>query len=96
MGRLIPRQIRHYLVLALGWIFVFLGILGLFLPILQGILFLCVGAVLLSSESPRVRLLIMKAGRRFPKFRMAVTAAKGKAREWRARIRGRGRPGGKG
>jgi len=83
-----PRSVRHYLVLALGWIFIFLGILGLFLPILQGILFLCVGAVLLSSVSPRTRLMVMKLGRRYPKFRAALTAAKGKAREWRARIGG--------
>ena len=34
---------KHYLFLALGWIFIFLGILGLFLPILQGILFLAIG-----------------------------------------------------
>ena len=82
------RQIRHYLILGLGWIFIFLGILGLFLPVLQGILFLCIGAVLLSSESPRMRWLIMRLGRRYPKLRVAVTAAKGKAREWRNRLRG--------
>ncbi len=90
-----PRKVRHYLVLGLGWIFIVLGILGLFLPVLQGILFLCIGAVLLSGESPRVRLLIMKLGRRYPKFRVALHAAKGKAREWRARIGRRGRQAGK-
>ena len=81
------RRIRHYVILTLGWIFIFLGILGLFLPILQGILFLCIGGLLLSSESPRMRLLIMKLGRRYPKFRTALTAAKGKARAWRDRLR---------
>lgn len=85
------RRIRHYVILTLGWLFIFLGILGLFLPILQGILFLCIGALLLSSESPLVRLLVMKLGRRYPKFRAALTAAKGKARAWRHRIR-LGRP----
>lgn len=81
------RAIRRYTILTLGWIFIFLGILGLFLPVLQGILFLCIGFLLLSSESARVRLLIMRLGRRYPKFRAALTAAKGKAREWRLRIR---------
>jgi len=85
------RRIRRYVILSLGWIFVFLGILGLFLPILQGILFLCIGFLLLSSESPRARLLIMRLGRRYPRFRAALTAAKGKARVWRNRIR-LGRP----
>ncbi len=81
------RRIRHYVILTLGWFFIFLGILGLFLPILQGILFLCIGALLLSGESPRMRLLIMKLGRRYTKLRVALTAAKGKARSWRARFR---------
>ena len=81
------RRIRHYVILTLGWIFIFLGILGLFLPILQGILFLCIGVLLLSSESPRMRLFIIKLGRRYPKLRVALTAAKGKARAWRDRFR---------
>lgn len=81
------RSIRHYVILTLGWSFIFLGILGLFLPILQGILFLCIGVLLLSSESPRMRLLIMKLGRRYPKMRHALEAAKSKARAWRDRIR---------
>ena len=81
------RRIRHYVILTLGWIFIFLGILGLFLPILQGILFLCIGGLLLSGESPRMRLLIMKLGRRYPILLVALTAAKGKARAWRDRLR---------
>ena len=85
------RRVRHYLILGFGWLFIFLGILGLFLPILQGILFLCIGILLLSSVSPRVRLLIMKLGRRYPKVRAALTASKSKAREWRMRLR-LGRP----
>ena len=85
------RRVRHYIILTLGWIFIFLGILGLFLPILQGILFLCIGFLLLSSESPLVRLLIMKLGRRYPRFRAALYAAKSKARIWRNRVR-LGRP----
>ena len=81
------RAIRRYVTLTLGRLFIFFGILGLFLPVLQGILFLCIGSLLLASESARVRLLIMKLGRRYPKFRAALTATKGKAREWRARLR---------
>ena len=86
------RRIRHYVILTLGWVFILLGILGLFLPILQGILFLCIGVLLLSSESSRMRLLILKLGRRYPKFRTALTAAKGKARAWRDRLRPGRRP----
>lgn len=38
--------------IALGWFFILLGILGLFLPILQGILFLAIGVWLLAPHIP--------------------------------------------
>ena len=82
-------MLRRYLVLGFGWVFILLGILGLFLPVLQGILFLSIGLILLSSESVRLRWLIMKLGQRFPIFRKALTVTKGKARVWRARLRAR-------
>lgn len=81
------RTIRHYILLGLGWIFIFLGILGLFLPVLQGVLFLCIGAIMLSSVSPRMRLLIMRLGQRYPRFRVALNASKSAARAWRVRLR---------
>ena len=43
-----PRPVRRMLILSAGWFFVVLGILGIFLPILQGILFLAIGLILLS------------------------------------------------
>jgi len=45
-------RIRHYVILMLGWFFIFLGILELFLPILQGILFLCIGAYCSTVKRP--------------------------------------------
>ncbi len=63
------RDVKHYLLLALGWVFILLGILGLFLPILQGILFLAIGLIILSRRSPRVRLFNKKIGHRYPKYR---------------------------
>ncbi len=65
--------------LALGWGLVALGILGLFLPILQGILFLAVGMIILARVSPRARLLRQRLRRRYPRaadvFDMAETKA---------------------
>ena len=61
-----------------GWFFIFLGILGLFLPVLQGILFLAIGAVLLSSVSPRARLFRQRVGQRWPVVRTSID----KARDW--------------
>ena len=37
---------------SLGVLFIFLGVLGLFLPVLQGILFLAIGGALLYREIP--------------------------------------------
>ena len=75
---------RRWALLAAGWTFVVLGVAGLFLPFLQGFLFLFVGLALLSLASPRVRLLRMRAGARFPAFRAAEIRARAWMREkWR-------------
>ncbi len=67
-----PRSWRRFLLWVAGWFCIFLGILGLFLPILQGILFLLIGLFILSLVSPRIRLLRRKlrakARARYPKW----------------------------
>ena len=52
--------------IAIGIIFIILGILGLFLPFLQGILFLVIGIVFLAPEAPPVRRMRMLMYKRFP------------------------------
>lgn len=64
-----------------GWGFIFLGILGIFLPILQGILFLLVGLYLLSNTSPWAARLLERLRERFPKINRKFEEAKTKARE---------------
>lgn len=64
-----------------GWGFIILGILGLFLPILQGILFLLVGLYLLSNTSPRAARMLVRLKARFPKTSQKFDEAKAKARE---------------
>ncbi|PIP05669.1 MAG: hypothetical protein CO012_04270 [Syntrophobacterales bacterium CG_4_8_14_3_um_filter_49_14] len=56
------RILRH----VLGWFFVVLGIVGLFLPILQGILFILVGITILAPEIPLFRRLLSKLRHRYP------------------------------
>ncbi len=73
-----PRFKRIALII-LGWIFIALGIVGLFLPVLQGILFLLVGLVILSTEYHWVRKLLEKARTRFPKLDAMIKAAHEKA-----------------
>lgn len=52
--------------IALGSILVPLGIVGLFLPLLQGVLFLLVGLALLASEIPAVARVRDRIRRRYP------------------------------
>lgn len=63
-----PKPIKRALLVTLGWIFVVLGVLGIFLPILQGILFLVLGFLLLSRESDWFQDRLERAKRRWPKF----------------------------
>jgi len=51
-------SMKRLLALLLGWSFIVLGVIGLFLPVLQGVLFLLIGLFVLSSEyawAPRTR-----------------------------------------
>jgi uncharacterized protein len=49
-----------------GWTFIVLGIAGLFLPVLQGILFLFIGLTILSGEYHWARRWITRLRQRFP------------------------------
>jgi uncharacterized membrane protein YbaN (DUF454 family) len=76
-------QIRKkWLVLIVGWTFIVLGIAGLFLPILQGILFLMIGMIILSSEYVWAHRLLQKIRERFPKAAAQFQEASEKARVW--------------
>ncbi len=60
-------QLKRIIRLVLGFIFLILGILGLFLPILQGILFLVISALLLAPDVPFIRRLLKKLRRKYPR-----------------------------
>jgi len=49
-----------------GWFFIVLGILGLFLPVLQGILFLIIGAMILAPEIPFFDKLLHRLRMKYP------------------------------
>ncbi len=79
------RTFKRALVLILGWAFILLGIAGLFLPVLQGILFLLIGLFILSSEYVWAHHLLEKLKRRFPKIAAQFDLAKQKAEQKMAR-----------
>ncbi|MFA6095258.1 MAG: hypothetical protein WC767_00205 [Candidatus Paceibacterota bacterium] len=56
----------------LGIILIIAGVVGLFLPFLQGILFLAIGVYLLSIASPRFKTWIDGHLMRFPKVKAHV------------------------
>ncbi|NKB48346.1 MAG: hypothetical protein GKS02_03165 [Alphaproteobacteria bacterium] len=81
---------QRWLTLAAGWLFILLGLVGLFLPFLQGILFLVVGVLLLARESEWVRRVLLRLRRRYPGLAAKFTAVSHKARQFIGRFR-RGR-----
>jgi len=57
---------KKTLIHLIGWSFILLGIVGLFLPILQGILFLLIGLLVLSKESVIAKNLLHRIEKRYP------------------------------
>ncbi len=78
--------VKRALVLVIGWTFILLGIAGLFLPILQGILFLLIGLFILSSEYVWAHKLLHKLKARFPKIAAQFDLAKAKAEQKLAKV----------
>jgi uncharacterized protein len=79
---------KRILVLIVGWAFILLGILGLFLPVLQGVVFLLVGLIILSSEYVWAHRLLTRLRERFPKIGRTADQATEKATAWLRRITG--------
>jgi uncharacterized protein len=70
---------------ALGYGFLLLGVLGMFLPILQGFLFLFVGLIILARHAPWAERLLNNLRARSRRLDRAITAAEARTHEWRHR-----------
>ena len=57
---------KRTLIYVIGWAFILMGIVGLFLPFLQGILFLVIGLLVLSKESTIAKNLLHRIEKRYP------------------------------
>jgi uncharacterized protein len=79
-------HIKRALVLSVGWGFILLGSVGLFLPVLQGVLFLFIGLVILSSEYVWAHDLLARLRRRFPKVGGLADQGAAKAAVWLRRL----------
>jgi uncharacterized protein len=80
-----PRNKRIVVQIA-GWSFILLGIVGLILPVLQGVLFILVGVIILSSQYAWARVLLEELRKRFPKVGRLADEAAAKATTWLKRI----------
>lgn len=67
--------LRRAAVQIVGWAFILLGIVGLVLPVLQGILFILIGLLILSRDSPMARRVLHRLRERFPKIAAQLDAA---------------------
>ena len=66
----------------IGWLLIGLGILGLFLPILQGVLFIMIGLAILSSRSKTIRRFLKYLEKRYPHQYHRVVTWRVKIRSW--------------
>ncbi len=74
--------IKRIGLLIIGWFFIVLGILGLFLPVLQGILFILIGLAILSSRSELITRFLTFLEERYPHQHERVEIWKEKVRSW--------------
>lgn len=65
-----------------GWALLVLGVAGLFLPFLQGILFIFAGLVILSSQYHWARRLMERVRQRYPKTGERVDEFLQKLKNW--------------
>ncbi len=63
------KSLVRFSIMTLGIVCFFLGVVGLFIPIMQGILFLIIGLYLLTITSKRCKALLEKALAKFPKIK---------------------------
>jgi len=59
-------KVKRLLVLLLGWSLIVLGVIGLFLPVLQGVLFLLIGLYVLSTQYAQARRILQRLRSSFP------------------------------
>jgi uncharacterized membrane protein YbaN (DUF454 family) len=80
------QMFKKIAVIVVGWAFLLLGIVGLFLPILQGVLFILIGLIILSTEYVWAHRLLTRLKTKFPRLGRAADTASEKATAWMKRI----------
>ncbi len=76
------KEFKKFLLLVIGWGLLGLGVLGLFLPFLQGILFIMIGLAILSSRSETVKGWLKSLEARHPRYHQHIEHWRKKIRHW--------------
>jgi uncharacterized protein len=76
---------------ALGYAFLVLGVIGMFLPILQGFLFLAIGLIILARHAPWAERLLDYLRQKSPKLDRTIAKAEVRIHEWRHRAEAKSR-----
>lgn len=79
-------RLKRIAIYVVGWAFIILGILGIVLPVLQGVIFLLIGLYILSSVSPRAARMLIRLRKRFPRVNDQFERARPRAKAVLARI----------
>jgi uncharacterized membrane protein YbaN (DUF454 family) len=74
---------------ALGYSFLVLGVFGMFLPVLQGFLFLFVGLIILARHASWAERLLGYLREKSPRLDRAITKAEAKVHQWHERAEAR-------
>jgi uncharacterized membrane protein YbaN (DUF454 family) len=72
----VKKRLKRWSLLIAGWGFIALGVAGLFLPLLQGLLFLLIGLTILSTEYVWAHKVLQKLRNRFPSLATWLDRAK--------------------
>jgi len=69
-----------------GYAFLVLGVLGLFLPFLQGFLFIVIGLLILAKQAPWAHNLLQRFRDQHPRAGESIDRAEAKMADWWQRI----------
>lgn len=81
-GRQMQAKLKRLALLVLGWSLIVLGVAGLFLPVLQGVLFLFAGLLILSKEYAWAHNVLGRLRARFPLAASNCKRVSRRARVW--------------
>jgi hypothetical protein len=78
--------VRRVAKLVVGWSLIVLGVIGLFLPVLQGILFLLAGLIILSTEHAWAHRLRERLKAKYPGIGRHMDDASAWVKKWTGRF----------